>query len=91
VDPDANIIFGSVIHDDISEEMKVTVIATGFEEREVHEIGSSRAAKRESTKIPEKMPLRPVLKEVGRGSGREAARSDEASWDIPTFLRKQAD
>jgi cell division protein FtsZ len=91
VDPDANIIFGSVIHEDISEEMKVTVIATGFEEREAHEIGNSRPVKRESPKILEKTPLKPVLREVGRGSGREAARSDEASWDIPTFLRKQAD
>ncbi len=92
VDPDANIIFGSVIHDDISEEMKVTVIATGFEACEAHEVGNSRPAKRESPKVPEKTPLRPVLREVGRGSGREAARlSDEASWDIPAFLRKQAD
>ncbi len=92
VDPDANIIFGSVIHEDISEEMKVTVIATGFEECEVREVGNGRpASRKESPKPPEKPALRPVLREVGRRGGREAAQTDEASWDIPTFLRKQAD
>lgn len=31
VDPDANIIFGSVINPDLKDEVRVTVIATGFE------------------------------------------------------------
>ncbi|MBL7036521.1 cell division protein FtsZ [Candidatus Microgenomates bacterium] len=31
-DPDANIIFGSVIKDDLSDQVRITVIATGFDE-----------------------------------------------------------
>lgn len=31
VDPDANIIFGATIHEDLGEEMVITVIATGFD------------------------------------------------------------
>ncbi|TAJ98297.1 MAG: cell division protein FtsZ, partial [Candidatus Manganitrophaceae bacterium] len=37
VDPDANIIFGSVISEALTDEIKVTVIATGFEEPERRE------------------------------------------------------
>lgn len=33
VDPDANIIFGAVIDESLGEEIRVTVIATGFEQR----------------------------------------------------------
>lgn len=32
VDPDANIIFGSVVKDDMPDQIKITVIATGFDE-----------------------------------------------------------
>ena len=31
VDPDANIIVGAVIDENLSEEIRITVIATGFE------------------------------------------------------------
>jgi cell division protein FtsZ len=32
VDPDANIIFGATINEDYNGEIKVTVVATGFDE-----------------------------------------------------------
>src|SRR4029453_3145585 len=34
-DPDANIIFGSVINEHLGDEVKITVIATGFHQREL--------------------------------------------------------
>jgi len=34
-DPEANIIFGAVIDDNLKEEVRVTVIATGFDQRQV--------------------------------------------------------
>lgn len=37
VDPEANIIFGAVIDETLSEEVRVTVIATGFESRVIRE------------------------------------------------------
>lgn len=38
-DPDANIIFGAVIDETLGEEIRVTVIATGFEQRRSKRIG----------------------------------------------------
>lgn len=38
-DPDANIIFGAVIDESLGEEIRVTVIATGFEQRRTKRIG----------------------------------------------------
>lgn len=35
-DPDANIIFGSVIKQDLSDQVRITVIATGFDETQAH-------------------------------------------------------
>lgn len=94
---DAQIIFGSVIDESMSEEVRVTVIATGFGHRE------------ESTSAPEKK-LKPVS--LGRGEPevvpvhhnsflkkrlgktREEVsylQFDEKSLDVPTFLRKHLD
>lgn len=87
VDPEANIIFGSVINEQLAEEIKVTVIATGFE-RETVEVGESVSrAKTQSDRPVAKSPfLRevPIRKVVRLEAGEE-------EWDVPTFLRKQAD
>ena len=40
-DPDANIIFGAVINENYTGEMKITVIATGFSEQEKKKPGHS--------------------------------------------------
>lgn len=40
VDPEANILFGSVIDESLGDEIKVTVIATGFNRDEIGEINS---------------------------------------------------
>ncbi|HEX7714027.1 MAG TPA: cell division protein FtsZ [Bacillota bacterium] len=38
-DPDANIIFGAVIDESLGDEIRVTVIATGFEQRRARRVG----------------------------------------------------
>jgi cell division protein FtsZ len=43
-DPDANIIFGSVIDPNLSEEVRITVIATGFQSRVAVESSTSTSA-----------------------------------------------
>ncbi len=45
VDPDANIIFGAVIDPSLSNELKITVIATGFEGPKTTSVGSIDTAK----------------------------------------------
>ena len=80
VDPEANIIFGTAIGPAPSEEIKVTVIATGFEERKRVENLPVRTATKE--KSPSAEQFKKMLREVGNG---------DLDWDIPTFLRRQAD
>jgi cell division protein FtsZ len=50
-DPDANIIFGSVIDPNLTEEVRITVIATGFQSRVAVESSTSSAG-RSSVKKP---------------------------------------
>ena len=42
--PDANIIFGTVIDDAMGEEIRITVIAAGFDRWDDGAVGSTRAA-----------------------------------------------
>jgi cell division protein FtsZ len=86
VDVDANIIFGSVVGDMPSEEIKVTVIATGFEERQRIEIPPSRPA--QLTKEKSTIEYRRMLRDAG---DRTVIKNDALEWDIPTFMRRQAD
>jgi cell division protein FtsZ len=90
---EANIIFGAVIDPSLSDEVRMTVIATGFSER-----------KQESS--PTKVVDLPRGARLGPQPGAAAAwrrrlaadvraESDdplaEADYDVPAFLRKQAD
>jgi cell division protein FtsZ len=91
-DPEANIIFGSVICEGLEEEVKVTVIATGFEpeeEREEVGDGASRPARRAAPKGGGDRGG--YLRKVVREGGKEVIRMEDDEWDVPTFLRKQAD
>jgi cell division protein FtsZ len=84
-DDDANIIFGAVIDESLTDEMKITVIATGFD-REITSVASAAA----TTAIPAPPPryvARPSddLPRPMMGS----PRVDDL--DVPTFIRKKAD
>ncbi|HJT26834.1 MAG TPA: cell division protein FtsZ [Pyrinomonadaceae bacterium] len=84
-DDDANIIFGAVIDESLTDEMKITVIATGFD-REITSVASAAA----TTAIPAPPPryvARPAddLPRPMMGS----PRVDDL--DVPTFIRKKAD
>lgn len=78
-DPDANIIFGTVNDDRLQNEMKITVIATGFEK--ANENLHSFPVRPGSTTPPPAPP---------RPSGPPAGR-DAEDLDVPTFIRKKAD
>lgn len=93
-DPDANIIFGSVINPSLEEEVIVTVIATGFErgaeakakEKEIETYaGKTINLKNYMTKRdPSAFLRKTVMSEIEADLG-----IDGDEWDIPTFLRKQ--
>jgi cell division protein FtsZ len=89
---DANIIFGAVIDPGLTEEVRMTVIATGFAEKR-EAVGAAgkvvdlpRAARAGGSAAP--IPWRRRLGEV-RAEGDETL--DGGDLDVPAFLRRQAD
>ena len=78
VDPDANIIFGAVVDPMLTEEIVITVIATGFEKE----------------KAPSNSGIDQIVNEafdkkfsIGGGK-KESMSSSQNDLDIPSFLRK---
>ena len=98
-DEEAEIIFGSLIDDNVTDEVKITIIATGFQNREA----------RRTAQAPPHLVTRPAAQTAEAGlparprsvtpEQRPLASSrplkepslpvDEDQFDIPTFLRRQ--
>jgi len=95
---DANIIFGTVVDNNMGDEVRITVIATGFDEAEKKTIPSIETGqipgggyKREDMSTPafirkEKNADRPSVVRMGMIDD-----SEESDLEIPAFLRRQAD
>ena len=88
-DDDANILFGAVIDENMGSNVKVTVIATGFEPTaplqsrvEIY-AGASRSATSDAGHF-----YRPGSQE-GKGASHALDASAEEDLDVPTFLRAQ--
>jgi cell division protein FtsZ len=84
-DEDANIIFGAVIDESMGDEVRITVIATGFGE----EIAEPRAARKAAAPPP---PER--AGQANAADGRPVRRlgllvDDELDLETPTYKRKQ--
>lgn len=62
-DPDANIIFGTIIDDNLGDEVRVTVIATGFEQGNGNPLPNSQAAAAARTEQPA-APAAPAVREA---------------------------
>lgn len=85
-DPDANIIFGATIDESMHDQIKIAVIATGFDH--------TRQTLKEFVKPIASVP---VSKQEIADDGREAPSPQEApiednsddAWDIPAFLRQR--
>lgn len=75
-DPDANIIVGAVIDENLKDEILITVIATGFEKSPIL---------KKIDKIVEKSQLKPEPSVIRRHASGEVS---EDELEIPTFLRK---
>jgi len=98
-DPDANVIFGAVIKPDLADQVKITVIATGFDETR------SRLAQMSQTSIPKPI-VQGVVSEavVAKNKDEDDEGNNEPSeedggasrdedvfgekFEIPAFLRK---
>lgn len=97
--PDANIIFGTVIDESMKEMVKVTVIATGFEQNEQHDQVTPQEVISHPTnptpppfEVPQKTPpyvFEPQREEPAwEHSNRPAWEKQWDSYETPSFIRK---
>jgi cell division protein FtsZ len=100
-DPDANVIFGAVIKEDLTDQVKITVIATGFDETR------SRLAQMSQTQIQKPIvqgvvsePMMTTNRDIDEDNDRDneppqdsdsSSKDDDSfgeKFEIPAFLRK---
>lgn len=97
VDPEANIIFGTVVDESLGDQVRVTVIATGFNDNNVqqanlpsaHTIAGSRPAPRKASR-PSTQSARPTQAPTPAPTPvpRPAAMTNDKEFDIPDFLKR---
>jgi len=92
---DANIIFGTVVDENMGDEIRITVIATGFEvEKNKHvmkNISRIGSHKREDLSMPAYLRQEKSIENVNVVKLGMVDDIDHLDLEIPTFLRKQAD
>ncbi len=86
-DSDANIIFGATIDQTMHDQMKITVIATGFDQ--------TRQTLKEFMTPPQQKPMIPEVKTVQQTEEPKpveklpVSEEEDDTWDIPAFLRNR--
>jgi cell division protein FtsZ len=89
-DPDANIIFGATIDESMHDQLKITVIATGFDQ--------ARQTLKEfmTTSVPNMQPnpiksieMEPAINQEKIPTEAVGEEEDDSTWDIPSFLRQK--
>ncbi|MFN7160662.1 MAG: cell division protein FtsZ [Candidatus Gracilibacteria bacterium] len=94
-DPDANIIFGAVINESYTGEMKITVIATGFDEesnkahsqRSIPKVAPRAGTSTQSAPQQSNNPFSITPKAAPTSSPQQ--KSGEDDLDVPAFLRNK--
>ena len=90
-DQEVNMIFGSVINENLKDEIVVTVIATGFTEAESHEKPTKPNYGQPQRTAAATTNVKPVNTRVEQPEPQRAVSStnNEEALDIPTFLRNR--
>lgn len=78
-DQDANIIFGAVIDENLKDEIRITVIATGFEKDMIKMIDTQE----------QNIMRKPEIKEVAATTEEDVKNDRNEDLDIPIFLRRK--
>jgi cell division protein FtsZ len=98
---DANIIFGTVVDESMEDEIRITVIATGFDESMARQQAAANVSHLSSYKR-EDLSTPAFLRKGGKAAGVENLNVikvgviddlevDDADFEVPSFLRKKAD
>jgi len=82
---DANIIFGSVFNDDMENKLKITVIATGFED----EVRGERLSPRTQPARIEEEEQVPLVAQEAPVLGHPDRSDSETDLDVPAYLRQE--
>jgi cell division protein FtsZ len=92
---DANIIFGTVVDENMGDEIRITVIATGFDAEKnkpvMKNISRMGSHKREDLSMPAYLRQEKSIENVNVVKLGMVDDIDNLDLAIPTFLRKQAD
>ncbi len=91
---DATVVVGTVIDPDMSDRIRVTVVATGLGQNAVKEGAPMRVVKRNSAVSEpnyQQLDKPAIQRKRAVGDGLEEAGLQEELLDIPAFLRRQAD
>ncbi len=100
--PDANMIFGAVIDEKMGDELRITVVATGFDHAPTRRqmLYTQQRQKPEAPVTPSSTPVRetvsvgvpeqpPVRESTSREREREQSTFSPNNLDIPAFLRRR--
>ena len=87
--PDANIIFGAVIDDEMGDEVKVTVIAAGFDR---WDSSGGMTTSRSGPSAPKLVPASKsgsgsTLKDLFADGNADPLDGDDDDFDVPSFLK----
>ena len=85
VDPDANIIFGTVVDESLGDQVRVTVIATGFSDSNVQQTLPTMSVSRPSSRERQAAPA-PAPAPASRPSS--SSSNNDKEFDIPDFLKR---
>ncbi|SDY75740.1 cell division protein FtsZ [Evansella caseinilytica] len=89
-DSEVNMIFGSVINEDLKDEIVVTVIATGFDEAQAEKPAASRVSPALQQRTKPVQRTEPKQDAGSASHGTKPPAEDELdTLDIPTFLRNR--
>ncbi len=88
---EAHIIFGAVIDPRLQDEVRITVIATGFSERKEENQPSGKVVEMQRPARPGAPASKDWRRRVPADIRAEGAEPTEEDLDVPAFLRRQAD
>ncbi|KKR75952.1 MAG: Cell division protein FtsZ [Candidatus Levybacteria bacterium GW2011_GWA2_40_8] len=82
VDADANIIFGAIINDQMVDQIRITVIATGFDETKQRLV--------RMTASPAQFVKKDQETKTNGETHDETPSDNDEKWDVPAFLRQKS-